>query len=212
MSRLFQGAIEKEARNVSYELLLRVNMPNAEVALSQYPHELSGGMRQRVMIAMAIATRPKLVIADEPTSALDVTVQAQILDLLRDLRRSLNVSVLFISHDLGVISEVCDRVGVMYAGNIVEVATLDELFANPRHPYTQGLLAAIPRHTEKGETLQTIKGSVPDLTNPPKGCRFKARCPFAFDRCDEGPPWVEIAKGHYVLCWLHGDSAKHVRQ
>jgi peptide/nickel transport system ATP-binding protein len=209
---LFYDAIRKEAYRVSYELLSRVSMPNVESVLSQYPHELSGGMRQRVMIAMAIAARPKLLIADEPTSALDVTVQAQILDLLRDLKSSLNTSVLFISHDLGVISEICDKVGVMYAGNIVEIARLDELFANPQHPYSQGLLAAIPKYGGKSETLETIKGSVPDLIDPPKGCRFSPRCPWAFDKCKEGPPWVKVGDDHYVLCWLYGDSERHVHQ
>lgn len=210
--RLFYDVIRNEAFDVSRELLSRVSMPNAESVLGQYPHELSGGMRQRVMIAMAIAARPKLLIADEPTSALDVTVQAQILDLLRDLKNSLNTSVLFISHDMGVISEICDRVGVMYAGNIVEIAPLEELFANPKHPYSQGLLAAIPKYGGKSETLETIKGSVPDLINPPKGCRFSPRCPQAFDKCTEGPPWIEVGPGHYVLCWLYGDSEMHVRQ
>lgn len=206
------GVLRKEALAVSYELLSLVNMPNADSVLNQYPHELSGGMRQRVMIAMAIAAKPKLVIADEPTSALDVTVQAQILDLLRDLKTSLNTAVLFISHDMGVISEICDRVGVMYAGNIVEIAKMEDLFASPKHPYTQGLLAAIPKYGGKSETLQTIKGSVPDLINPPKGCRFTARCPYVFEKCMEGPPWIEVGKDHYVLCWLYGDSEKHVHQ
>jgi len=208
----FYEVIRKEATRVSFELLSRVNMPNAESVLSQYPHELSGGMRQRVMIAMAIAAKPKLLIADEPTSALDVTVQAQILDLLRELKSSLNTSVLFISHDLGVISEICDRVGVMYAGNIVEIAPLEELFANPQHPYSQGLLAAIPKYGGKTETLETIKGSVPDLIDPPKGCRFAPRCPRVFDKCTQGPPWVKVGDEHYVLCWLYGDSEKHVQQ
>ena len=149
LRRWLMGTIEKEALEVSYELLSLVNMPNAENVLRQYPHELSGGMRQRVMIAMALATRPKLVIADEPTSALDVTVQAQILELLRELKRTFNSAILFISHDIGVISEICDRVGVMYAGNLVEIARLDQLFADPKHPYTQGLLASIPKYGEK---------------------------------------------------------------
>jgi len=206
------GVIEKEALDVSYELLSLVNMPNAESVLRQYPHELSGGMRQRVMIAMAIATRPKLVIADEPTSALDVTVQAQILELLRELKRSFNSAILFISHDIGVISEICDRVGVMYAGNLVEVARLDQLFADPKHPYTQGLLASIPKYGEKRELLQTIEGAVPNLIDPPKGCRFRTRCPRAFEKCSLGPPWLQIDKDHGVLCWLYGDSEKHVDQ
>jgi oligopeptide/dipeptide ABC transporter ATP-binding protein len=191
--RWLWGTIQKEALQVSYELLSLVNMPNAETVLRQYPHELSGGMRQRVMIAMAIATRPKLVIADEPTSALDVTVQAQILELLRGLKGTFNAAILFISHDLGVISEICDRVGVMYAGNLVEVATLDQLFADPKHPYTQGLLASIPTYGEKKEMLRTIDGNVPNLIAPPKGCRFRTRCSRAFDKCTHGPPWVRTA-------------------
>jgi oligopeptide/dipeptide ABC transporter ATP-binding protein len=178
--------------------------------LDQYPHELSGGMRQRAMIAMSIAAKPRLVIADEPTSALDVTVQAQILDLLRDLKKAFGASVLFISHDFAVIAEICDRVGVMYAGNIVEIADLKELFANPKHPYTQGLLAAIPKYGDKRETLLAIKGTVPDLMHPPEGCRFNTRCPRAFEKCTQKPPWVSVGKEHMVLCWLFEDGQDHV--
>ena len=210
--RWLSGALEKEALAVSYELLSVVNMPNAESVLRSYPHELSGGMRQRVMIAMALATKPKLVIADEPTSALDVTVQAQILELLRELKRTFNSAILFISHDIGVISGICDRVGVMYAGNLVEVAKLDELFADAKHPYTQGLFASIPKYGEKRELLQTIEGTVPNLMNPPTGCRFRTRCSRAFEKCSQPPPWLEVAKEHGVLCWLYGDSEKHVNQ
>jgi len=210
--RWLSGAIEKEALQVSYELLSLVNMPNVENVLRQYPHELSGGMRQRVMIAMAIATRPKLLIADEPTSALDVTVQAQILELLRELKRTFNSAILFISHDIGVISEICDRVGVMYAGNLVEVSSLDQLFANPKHPYTQGLFASIPKYGEKRELLQTIEGTVPDLIDPPEGCRFRTRCPFVHEKCSNVPPWVEIGREHGVLCWLYADGEKYVNQ
>ena len=209
--RWFTGVLEKEAIDASYELLSLVNMPNAESVLRQYPHELSGGMRQRVMIAMAIATKPSLVIADEPTSALDVTVQAQILELLRGLKKTFNTAILFISHDLGVISEVCDKVGVMYAGNLVEVARIDKLFSDPKHPYTQGLLASIPRYGEKGELLKTIEGTVPNLINPPTGCRFRTRCPRVFEKCTQGPPWLKEGE-HGVLCWLYGDSEKHVNQ
>ncbi|MFI5449782.1 MAG: ABC transporter ATP-binding protein [Candidatus Bathyarchaeia archaeon] len=206
------GALEKEAMEVSHELLCLVNMPNAQNVLLQYPHELSGGMRQRVMIAIAVATRPKLVIADEPTSALDVTVQAQILELLRELKRTFNSAILFISHDIGVISEICDTVGVMYAGNLVEVARLDQLFSEPKHPYTQGLLASIPKYGEKREQLQTIEGTVPNLIDPPKGCRFRTRCPHEFEKCSQGPPWIQMDKEHGVLCWLYGDSERHVDQ
>jgi len=206
--RWLGGAVEKEALQVSYELLSLVNMPNVENVLRQYPHELSGGMRQRVMIAMAIATRPKLLIADEPTSALDVTVQAQILELLRELKRTFNSAILFISHDIGVISEICDRVGVMYAGQLVEVAKLDQLFANPKHPYTRGLFASIPKYGEKRELLQTIEGTVPNLIDPPKGCRFRTRCPRVHEKCSTVPPWVEVDKNHGVLCWLYVEGEK----
>jgi peptide/nickel transport system ATP-binding protein len=212
LRRWLMGALEEEALQVSYELLSFVNMPNAESVLGQYPHELSGGMRQRVMIAMALATRPKLLIADEPTSALDVTVQAQILELLRDLKRQFNSAVLFISHDIGVISEICDRVGVMYAGNLVEVARLDQLFTEAKHPYTQGLLASIPKYGEKRELLQTIEGTVPNLIDPPNGCRFRTRCRHVFEKCSQGPPWLQLSEEHGVLCWLYGDSDKHVNQ
>jgi len=200
----YLGVIEKEASTVSFELLSSVRMPNASSVLNQYPHELSGGMRQRVMIAMAIAAKPKLVIADEPTSALDVTVQAQILELLRQLKAASNTSILFISHDMGIIAEICDRVGVMYAGNLVEIGSLNEIFENPKHPYTQGLLTTIPKYGEKRDTLQTIPGSVPNLMYPPKGCRFIARCKFAFEKCNEKPLWFEDPEsGHGVLCWLY---------
>ena len=212
LRRWLLGALEEEALQVSYELLSFVNMPNAESVLRQYPHELSGGMRQRVMIAMALATRPKLLIADEPTSALDVTVQAQILELLRELKRQFNSAILFISHDIGVISEICDRVGVMYAGNLVEVARLDQLFTEAKHPYTQGLLASIPKYGEKRELLQTIEGTVPNLIDPPNGCRFRTRCRHVFEKCSQGPPWLQLDEEHGVLCWLYGDSDKHVDQ
>lgn len=212
LRRWLIGTLEGEALQVSYELLSFVNMPNAESVLRQYPHELSGGMRQRVMIAMALATRPKLLIADEPTSALDVTVQAQILELLRELKRQFNSAILFISHDIGVISEICDRVGVMYAGNLVEVARLDQLFTEAKHPYTLGLLASIPKYGEKRELLQTIEGTVPNLIDPPNGCRFRTRCSHVFEKCSQGPPWLQLGDDHGVLCWLYGDSDKHVNQ
>jgi peptide/nickel transport system ATP-binding protein len=212
LNNSFIGLLRKEALAISYELLSLVNMPNAESVIRQYPHELSGGMRQRVMIAMAIAAKPKLIIADEPTSALDVTVQAQILGLLRDLKETFGTSLLFISHDMGVISEICDRVGVMYAGNIVEVAPIDDLFEKPKHPYTQGLLEAIPKNGDKRETLQTIKGELPSLIDPPSGCRFNNRCPFSFDKCSLEPPWVGLESEHYALCWLYASEDHRVDQ
>lgn len=206
--RRITGALRQEAEAISLGLLRQVGMPNPEKVLRQYPHELSGGMRQRIIIAIAIATRPDLIIADEPTSALDVTVQAEVLDLLRELKKDLKTSVLFISHDLGVIAEVCDRVAVMYAGNVVEVAEVQELFSNPKHPYTKGLKAAIPTFGEKRDTLEVIPGIVPNLANPPKGCRFASRCAYAFDKCTEAPPWVVLGKGHGVLCWLYEGEDK----
>lgn len=210
--RWFAGEVAEEARMISFEMLSLVDMPNPLTVLNQYPHELSGGMRQRVMIAMSIAAKPSLVIADEPTSALDVTVQAQILDLLRELKRTFQVSILFISHDFAVIAEICDRVGVMYAGNIVETADIKELFSNPKHPYTQGLLAAIPKYGDKRETLSAIKGQVPNLMHPPAGCRFSTRCPYAFEKCNQKPPYVEVNKGHMVFCWLYENGGNHGRR
>lgn len=186
-------------------ILRQVRLPEPERIFKAYPFELSGGMRQRTIIAMALVRRPALLIADEITTALDVTVQAQILKLLRELKREIDASILLITHDLAVVAEVCDRVAVMYAGNIVEVATVDELFKNPLHPYTQGLLAAIPRpDTAKGE-LTSIKGSVPNLIYPPSGCRFHPRCPQVFARCPTAkPPLVEASPGHFVECFLYG--------
>jgi len=162
------------------EVLGQVRMPDPAGAMRAFPHELSGGMQQRVMIAMALAGRPKMLIADEPTTALDVTIQSQVLQLLRQLKQEAGLTVLLITHDLGVVAELCDRVAVMYAGTIVETAPVAELFGNPRHPYTQGLLAALPGTSD---TLAPIPGRVPDLLNPPSGCRFHPRCPLAVDRC-----------------------------
>ena len=167
------------------EVLGDVRMPDPVGAMSAFPHELSGGMQQRVMIAMALAGRPKMLIADEPTTALDVTIQSQVLQLLRQLKQEAGLTVLLITHDLGVVAELCDRVAVMYAGTIVETAPVAELFGNPRHPYTQGLLAALPGTSD---TLAPIPGRVPDLLNPPSGCRFHPRCPLAVDRCRAEAP------------------------
>jgi oligopeptide/dipeptide ABC transporter ATP-binding protein len=167
------------------EVLGEVRMPDPAGAARAFPHELSGGMQQRVMIAMALAGRPKMLIADEPTTALDVTIQSQVLQLLRQLKQEAGLTVLLITHDLGVVAELCDRVAVMYAGTIVETAPVAELFGNPRHPYTQGLLAALPGTSD---TLAPIPGRVPDLLNPPSGCRFHPRCPLAVDRCRAEAP------------------------
>ena len=182
-----------------------MRLPEPERMFKMYPFELSGGMRQRTMIAMALVRRPALLIADEITTALDVTVQAQILKLLRELKTQIDASILLITHDLAVVAEICDRVAVMYAGNIVEVAEVNELFRNPLHPYTQGLLAAIPRPDAVRGELTSIKGSVPNLIYPPSGCRFHPRCPSAFEKCPlSKPPLVEARAGHFVECFLYG--------
>ncbi len=183
------------------ELLEMVGIPNPQRRVRDYPHEFSGGMRQRVMIAMALALEPEVLIADEPTTALDVTIQAQILDLLRKLNREKNVSVVLITHDLGVVAELAHRVVVMYAGQVVEQAGLEELFDAPQHPYTRGLLESIPRlDTVRSERLPQIPGHPPSLLRPPAGCRFAARCPESFERCTEAPPLVDHS-AHQVRCW-----------
>jgi len=199
-------AQERElARDIALEYLKLVRLPEAERVFKMYPFELSGGMRQRAMIAMALVKRPKLLLADEITTALDVTVQAQILALLQELRNEIDASIMLITHDLGVVSEVCDRVAVMYAGNVVEVAELHELFTNPLHPYTQGLMAAVPRPDRSTIKLESIKGSVPDLIYPPSGCRFHPRCPKAFADCPQRKPKdIEASQGHLVECLLYG--------
>ena len=191
------------AKAHAIEMLRRVRIPAPERRFDEYPHKLSGGMRQRVMIAMALACEPKLLIADEPTTALDVTIQAQILDLLRRLRAETGTAIVLITHDLGVIAEMAHDVAVMYAGRVVERAPVDRLFAWPQHPYTIGLLGAIPQLHRKRARLATIEGTVPSLSDTPAGCRFAARCPFAEARCREAePPMREIAGGHAVACWL----------
>jgi len=190
------------ARDRAIEVLDLVRIPSPKSRIDEYPHRLSGGMRQRVMIAMALSCDPVLLIADEPTTALDVTIQAQILDLLADLQARLGMAILMITHDLGVIAEIADEVIVMYAGNIVESAPVRDLFADPQHPYTIGLLGSIPRLGEYRERLATIEGTVPSPANQPKGCRFSPRCPFADTRCrDEPPPLRDLGGGHDVACW-----------
>ena len=181
-----------------------VAIPDAARRARDYPHQLSGGMRQRIMIAMAIVNRPKLLIADEPTTALDVTIQAQILDLLRDLRAKFNLAMLFISHDLAVVSEVADRVAVMYAGNLVELGSRRDLFRAPAHPYTRGLLEAVPTlTTDRNRPLQTIEGTVPSLQNPAPGCPFEPRCDLRIPACAQTlPPLLEVAPGHWARCPL----------
>jgi oligopeptide/dipeptide ABC transporter ATP-binding protein len=187
------------------EVLKLVRMPYPEKVVKQYPHELSGGMRQRAMIAMALSCKPDLLIADEATTSLDVTIQAQILNLLNDLKKKLGSSVLMITHDLGIVAEMCDRVIVMYAGVVVEEAETKELFRNPLHPYTVGLLSAIPRLDQDVDKLEIIPGSVPNLIYPPPGCRFHPRCKFGMIMCkDERPSMIEVAQGHKVACYVYG--------
>jgi peptide/nickel transport system ATP-binding protein len=189
------------ANETGVALLASVGIPEPERRMSQYPHELSGGMRQRVMIAIAIACGPKLLFADEPTTALDVTVQAQILDLLRSLQARTGMAVIFVTHDLGVVADLCSRVLVMYAGQVVEEATVEELFARPRHPYTEGLLAAIPQADTAGERLASIPGVVPSAIAMPTGCRFHPRCPYAIPACETAPvELTTVSDGHRARC------------
>ena len=198
---------KKEAMEQALSLLKMVKITNPEKRIRQYPHELSGGMRQRVMIAMALACQPQILIADEPTTALDVTIQAQILDLIRDLNQEMNTSVVFITHDLGVVSELCDTVIVMYNGHIVEKAPTADIFREPLHPYTQGLLSAIPRITKERKPLSTIEGMVPNPVERIKGCRFWPRCPKACDRCrKEEPPVFSVGEDRQVRCWLYAQA------
>ena len=206
--KLHRGVSDKEAKEIAIEMLSKVNIPEPRVRFDEYPHQMSGGMRQRVMIAMALSCNPKLLIADEPTTALDVTTQAQILDLMRDLQGDFGMSILFISHDLGVVAEIADKVAVMYASRIVEYAGLEELFSNPKHPYTIGLLECRPRlGMPKTQKLYTIPGIVPDPLNHPPGCKFHPRCPQAGERCkEEEPPLTEVEDGHLVACWLYHDG------
>lgn len=203
--RIGRREIKRLAKLEILEYLRVVRLPEPERVFKMYPFELSGGMRQRVMIAMALVRTPKVLLADEITTALDVTVQAQILELLKELRDKIEGAIILITHDLAIVSEVCDRGAVMYAGSIVEEATVEELFANPLHPYTRGLMGAIPRPDVKAIKLESISGSVPDLIYPPSGCRFHPRCPKAFDRCPKvKPPLVEATPGHRVACLLYG--------
>jgi oligopeptide/dipeptide ABC transporter ATP-binding protein len=186
------------------EALKLVRIADPERVARRYPHELSGGMKQRAMIAMAMAAKPSLLIADEPTTALDVTIQAQILRLMRDLMKEVRTSILFITHDLGVIAEIADRVAVMYTGRIVEEANVEELFKEPLHPYTQGLLASLPKLSELDKEIQQLPGSVPDAINPPEGCSFHPRCKFAMDHCRTKTPELKTIKpGHKVACHLY---------
>jgi oligopeptide/dipeptide ABC transporter ATP-binding protein len=200
--RLHQNVDSKAAMQKAIDLLKMVGIPMPEQRIYSYPHELSGGMRQRIMIAMALSCSPRLLIADEPTTALDPTIQAQILNLIRKVQKESSMSVMYITHDLGVVAETCDRVMVMYAGRIVEKANVAELFTNPSHPYTQGLLRAIPRLNAKRERLYVIKGMVPHFADMPVGCSFHPRCPYAYNHClEQKPSLCEIKDGHLVACW-----------
>lgn len=204
--RLHEGVSKKEAWNRSIEMLRMVGIPSPERRVAEYPHQLSGGMRQRAMIAMALACRPKLMIADEPTTALDVTIQAQILELINRLQKETGMSVILITHNLGVIAETAQKVAVMYAGRIVEYAPVRSLFLTPRHPYTQGLLKSIPRLDEgqaRKQRLEAIPGLVPSLLDLPPGCKFSNRCKYVMDKCQEEPKLKEIDPGHLVRCWLY---------
>ncbi len=205
---LHQGLSNKEATDEAARLLEAVNIPDAKRRLDEYPHEFSGGMRQRALIAMALACDPDLLICDEPTTALDVTTQAQILDLLQDIQREHDLAMLFITHDIGVIAEITDRVAVMYAGEVIERAPVTSLFSDPKHPYTQGLLESIPGRNPEAEQLHTIEGDVPTATGPATSCRFAPRCPKAMDECERIHPAVVETddNDHSVSCLLYPDD------
>lgn len=206
---LHLGYGRKKAREHAIESLKLVGIPRADEVVDDYPHQLSGGMRQRVMIAMAMACNPKLLIADEPTTALDVTIQAQILELMNRLKKEQNMGMLLITHDLGVVAEMCDRVVVMYAGRVVEEASVTELFENPQHPYTKGLIASVPKLRQKVHRLESIPGNVPDLRNMPPGCKFAPRCPYVMERClSQEPQLLPVANeaDRKSRCWLTQDG------
>jgi peptide/nickel transport system ATP-binding protein len=209
---LWQKRLKKEVRRRSIEIIDKLGIPNAAQVVDQYPHNLSGGMKQRIVIAIALACNPVLLIADEATSNLDVTIQAQILDLLRQLKEAVISSILLITHDLGVVAETCDRVGVMYAGNLCEVADVEELFENPLHPYTRALLDAVPKFTMEAE-LRSIEGNVPNLVTPPPGCRFHPRCPHAMEACRKTfPEMKEVKEDHLVACyWIEKGKRSEAR-
>lgn len=194
---------KKEAIQASAELLDKVGIPNPMEKLNQHPHELSGGMRQRVMIAMALACEPALLVADEPTTALDVTIQAQILDLISELQSEFGMGVIFVTHDMGVVAEIADRVMVMYGGEVIELADVETIFEDPQHPYTKGLLDSVPDVDDASKEVVAIKGSMPGLNEEISGCRFHPRCPFAMDICKQKePPTFEVGSNHLSKCWL----------
>ncbi len=199
---LHRKVSKEEAREIALKALEDVRMQDPELIMKKYPHELSGGMRQRVMIAMALSCNPEILIADEPTTALDVTIQAQILGIIKEMQSKHGMSVIFITHDLGVVAQLCNRVVVMYAGTVVEMASIDTIFKNPVHPYTRGLLESIPKMDKKQEKLRSIPGMVPNLVSPPPGCRYHPRCErFLKGLCDkEAPKLLEVEKDHFVAC------------
>lgn len=202
---------KKEAFKKGVELLKLVNIPNPEKRMKQYPHEFSGGMRQRAMIAMALSCNPKLLIADEPTTALDVTIQAQILEIMKNIKEKIGTSIIFITHDLGVVADICDRVNVMYGGVIIEKGSVNDIFNNPKHPYTWGLLDSVPSVEKERKRLKPINGQPPDLLKPPAGCPFYARCNFAMNICKkEMPKFYDAGKKHKVACWLSDEKAPRV--
>lgn len=207
-----QGLNKAQAKEKAIELLAKVGIPNPELRVNQYPHQFSGGMRQRVVIAIALACNPEIIIADEPTTALDVTIQAQILELMKEMQKETGCSIIFITHDLGVVANVADRVAVMYAGKIVEVGTVDDIFYNPKHPYTWGLLGSMPTlDDDETEELYTIPGTPPDLTNPPKGDAFAPRNKYALeiDTLYE-PPMFKVSDTHYAATWLLHENAPKI--
>jgi oligopeptide transport system ATP-binding protein len=208
--RVHLGMDKEELNQRSIELLAQVGISDASHCLDEYPHQFSGGMRQRAMIAMSLACSPSILIADEPTTALDVTIQAQIVELVQHIRQKMNMAVIWITHDLGVVAEIAERVLVMYAGFIVEEAIVDDLYEDPRHPYTQALLAALPRvDRRRDRRLQSIPGAPPNLLVAPTGCPFVQRCQFAFDRCrDEMPPLIQVGLNHRAACWLDVTTGK----
>ena len=206
--RLYSRRLERTVSAHVVELLRSLGVANPERVAAGYPHELSGGMQQRIVIAIALACHPVLLIADEPTSNLDVTIQAQIVELIKSLKKTIISSVLYITHDLGLVAEICDRASVMYAGDVSETATVREIFREPLHPYTQGLLKSVPKVEQAGE-LASIPGTVPNLVSPPTGCRFHPRCPHVMEICPkEKPPMIERGQGHFVACHLYTDGKK----
>ncbi|OKP78756.1 peptide ABC transporter ATP-binding protein [Paenibacillus sp. P3E] len=205
--RLHRGLAKKDARAHAVDMLRKVGIPRPEAIIDEYPHQLSGGMRQRVMIAMSISCSPELLIADEPTTALDVTIQAQILDLIRKLNEEQGTAVMLITHDLGVVAEMCHRVAVMYAGKVVEEGSVRDIFKNPLHPYTRGLIESVPRMGETRERLYSIPGNVPILSKEMQGCRFAPRCPNGMEICSQSLPQLKLQdENHSCRCWLHDNQ------